>query len=145
MMREFYVPGKPKGKGRPRFSRGHAYTPKTTHDYERLIKQSYLLEHRNTSPIKGACSMHITAVFTLPKSMTKKERTRIIEADEFPLKKPDVDNIAKVVLDALNGIAYEDDVQVVTLKAHKLYDHQTPHLTEGLYITIHELEETEKE
>ena len=57
----------------------------------------------------------------------------MLEGCELPLKKPDADNILKVVADALNGIAYQDDKQIVLAEARKAYSEM-----EGLYITVEE-------
>lgn len=123
----FFVDGAPKGKGRPRFSRGRAYTPKDTVEYEKRIAQSYDGD-MHTSPI----FVDIRAFFSIPKSYTKKQKKAIKNGDLTPTKKPDCDNIGKVVLDALNGIAYEDDKQVIDLRVTKKYSTDR----EGLEITI---------
>lgn len=114
-MYSFFVEGTPRGKARPRFSRGHTYTPKTTTDYEKLVASQY---HGKT--YTDALRLDITAYFAIPKSYTKKQIKAIREGVR-PLKKPDIDNIAKIIMDALNGIAYEDDKQVVDLRLKKEY------------------------
>lgn len=123
----FFVAGAPKGKGRPRFSRNRAYTPRETVEYEKRIAQSYDGD-MHTSPV----FVDIRAFFAIPRSYTKKQKTAIENGDLMPTKKPDADNIAKVVLDALNGVAYEDDRQVVDLAVVKMYSTDR----EGLEITI---------
>lgn len=132
-MTRFFVAGRPQGKARPRFARGRAYTPKSTVEYEKRIAESY-----NGDKMDGAICIFISAVFDIPKSTSKKERQRIIDEYEYPMKKPDADNIAKVVLDALNGIAYEDDKQVVYLSVEKRYTHDNTYniKREGLLIDI---------
>ena len=70
--------------------------------------------------------MYITAHFPIPKSTTKKDRERIRNKELFPIKKPDSDNIAKVICDALNGVAYHDDTQVVKLEVRKAYTEDEP-------------------
>ena len=47
--------------------------------------------------------------------------------DRRPTKKPDIDNVIKIITDALNGIAYDDDAQIVSLSATKFYD-ENPHV-----------------
>ena len=112
----FDVWGKVRGKGRPRFTRGgHAYTPKGTRDYERAIREAY--ENAPDSPpepFSGPIDVTIVTSRQLPKSTPK---SVIREPDTH---KPDVDNIAKVVLDALNGVAWHDDAQVTSLTVVKL-------------------------
>lgn len=110
---QFTVYGKPRGKQRPRyrFSRkgGYAYTPKETAVYERQIRQAYIaaggIMLSETKPI----SMLIEAEYA--KSKTSKKT--------YPTLKPDWDNIGKIVSDALNGVAYRDDAQIITAAINK--------------------------
>ena len=57
----------------------------------------------------------------IPKSETKKNKVLMLARKVFPTKKPDLDNMAKAVLDALNGVAYKDDCQIVTMLSKKNY------------------------
>ena len=125
----FFVDGAPKGKGRPRFSRGRAYTPRETVEYEKHIASSY-----NGDMLSEPLFVDIAAYFSIPKSYTNKQKKAIKNGDLTPTKKPDTDNIAKVVLDALNGVAYVDDKQVIDLRVVKKYSEDR----EGLEITIGE-------
>lgn len=128
----FAVPGKPQGKARPRFTRsGHTYTPGSTAAYEERVKLAY--KQSGGGKLSGFVSADILAVFTVPKSYTKAQRAAALNASFAP-KKPDCDNIAKIILDALNGIAYDDDAQVVKLRVEKRYgmtDHVTVTLEDG--------------
>lgn len=112
----FDVLGKVRGKGRPRFTRGgHAYTPKATRDYERSIREAFEnATVRPPEPFSGPIAVCIMTYRQLPKSTPK---SVFSEPDTH---KPDIDNVAKIVLDALNGVAWEDDAQVVSLKVSKL-------------------------
>lgn len=106
----FRVEGRPVPKARPRVARGHAYTPQRTKDYEELVRIAYKIA-RGTK-IDGAVYMKIRVVYKAPKkSLICHNRT----------KKPDLDNIAKSIMDGLNGIAYEDDSQVSFLQIEKVY------------------------
>ena len=128
----FAVPGKPQGKGRPRFTRsGHTYTPNRTAEYEERVKLAY--KQAGVGKLSGFVSADICAVFVVPKSYTKAQRAAALNASFAP-KKPDCDNIAKIILDALNGLAYDDDAQVVKLRVEKRYgitDHVTVTLEGG--------------
>ena len=119
---KFTIIGKPRGKGRPRFTRqGYAYTDEKTREYEKLVKISYLnCKDRETydEPIK----IEIWANFVPIKGISKKRYAELIGRPYD--KKPDIDNIAKIILDGLNGIAYKDDNQVVELVVHKTYAQQ---------------------
>lgn len=100
---------KPRGKGRPRFGRsrsGHpvAYTDQATRDYETKLMEMAgdQMVEKGVDPIDGAKYVMIWASFKKPKSWPKKKR----EATTRHLSKPDADNIAKSVCDALEGVAY---------------------------------------
>lgn len=127
----FGVRGKVTGKGRPRFTRGgHAYTPKSTRDYERAIVEAYLnASQRPREPFSGPIAVSIMTCRQLPKSTPKSVYS------EPDTHKPDIDNIAKIVLDALNGVAWVDDSQVVYLQVNKLNRTRSP---ERLAVTINE-------
>ena len=117
---KFIVPGKPKGKGRPRFTRqGHCYTPKTTADYEAMILWRYLNADKSGPLISAPVMMIIKAYFKPPSKLKAAEKRKAI-ADGWPhTSKPDADNIAKIVCDALNGHAWVDDSQVCNLLVQK--------------------------
>lgn len=110
---EFTVCGKPQGKARPRFSRrsNSIYTPKSTQAYERQIAKAYKLAANGFTFGECPVEIWITAVF--PKAKTSKK--------EYPTIKPDIDNIQKAVFDGLNGIAYNDDKQILTAVIHKTF------------------------
>jgi len=105
------IDGEPVGKGRPRFARGHAYSPEKTRVYERAIRNSY-----SGPKFEEAVYMKLTAYYQKP----KKCKTL------FPLKKPDLDNVAKIIMDSLNGVAYDDDKQVVWLTITKRWTEDYP-------------------
>lgn len=120
-MREikFTIEGEPKGKGRPRFTRGgHAYTPKETVEYEEWVRASYLKAGK-VYFANEELGMEIKAYYKIPKSTSKKKRAEMVHTR--PTKKPDYDNVAKIVTDALNEVAYADDKQIVEAKQSKLW------------------------
>ncbi len=122
-MIQFTVPGEPKGKGRPRMTKqGHAFTPKDTVNYENWVKTCFLSSQqpRFTDPDQPLCA-DITAYMAIPASATKKKREAMLSGLIRPTKKPDRDNIEKIVLDSLNGIAYPDDKQVTDGEFKKRY------------------------
>lgn len=118
----FTILGKPVSKGRPRFSTAggyvRSYTPAKTIEYENLVRMEW--EKSGAKKLEGVISAVIYAYFPIPKSVSKKKRAELNGAAYT--KKPDCDNIAKIILDALNGIAYDDDSQVASLRVKKLYD-----------------------
>ena len=113
------VEGRVRGKQRPRYANGHMYTPKETKDYERQIKKAYIEQSGFNSPFKGAVKVRIEIYLKVPKSYSKRQIKAIEEGSDYPTKKPDSDNVAKVVLDAINGTAYLDDKQIIELKIIK--------------------------
>ena len=123
MYKEFTVPGEPRGKGRPRFTRtGHTYTDSETRAYENKIVACYRKAHgANRFPDTAFISATITAYLPIPKSATKAQRAGMEAMEILPSRKPDADNIVKAVLDALNGIAYKDDSRVQKIKCAKYY------------------------
>lgn len=120
---DFIVDGKPQGKQRPRFSRisKTVYTPTKTAKYEKQIAKAYTESGGKCIPADCYVSVSVSAFFPIPKSYSKKKREDCLERILRPDKKPDMDNILKVVLDALNKVAYEDDKQVVELIGRKYY------------------------
>lgn len=133
MIYEFEVPGKITGKGRPRVNTqtAIAYTPAKTKDYEELIKQYFIIKNRGIRPLEGRIAITIKAFMAVPKNATKKEKDEMLKANISPTKKPDIDNIAKIVLDALNKLAFNDDNQVTRLALEKIYSEE-----EKIYIKI---------
>jgi Holliday junction resolvase RusA-like endonuclease len=102
----FEVPGKPRGKGRPRFSMktGHAYTPKDTASYENLVKVMYL--NAGGELHEGPVHIYIDAYYQIPVSKSKKEKALMEKGELMPTVLPDADNIIKSVLDGLNNVAF---------------------------------------
>lgn len=137
-MISFSVLGKPVGKGRPRFSTANgfprSYTPQKTVEFENLVRLMFPMDGYK---MEGNITVVITAVFPIPKSVSKKKRAALIDAP-YP-HKPDCDNICKSVLDALNGIAYDDDSQVTMVVVRKKYG-ETP-CTEVTMYEEHELDD----
>lgn len=120
----FVIPGEPQGKARPRFSRrnGQSYTPDKTVAYEELVRQRFLQTANGERFTDDAeISAHIFANYAVPKSTSRRKKAAMLNDEIRPTKKPDTDNIAKIILDAINGIAYKDDAQVVHLQVEKHY------------------------
>lgn len=120
----FTVMGEPKGKGRPRFCRntGHAITPKDTVNYETLVKMEYTQACGDQMfPDDAMLDMRIKAYYSIPKSASKKRHAAMLSGDIRPTKKPDMDNVIKIIADSLNKIAYRDDTQIVDCQVRKFY------------------------
>jgi len=111
------------GKGRPRFTRtGHIYTPDKTRKYEMRLAAagSDEMVSLGIDPTSEPCKVLIRAQFEIPKSWTKAKKLQAEQREIFP-GKPDLDNVAKIVLDAFNGVVFEDDAQVYELRVLKGY------------------------
>ncbi len=125
MIRTFTIPGKPLGKQRPRVLRnGITYTPKETVNYETLVKEIYWNKYPTEKLLEGPVRATITAYMPIPKSTSKKKKALMLERKILPTKKPDWDNIGKIVTDALNEIAYYDDKQIISCTVEKYYSDQ---------------------
>lgn len=123
--RSIIIPGKPLGKQRPRVLRtGIAYTPKETVNYETFVKMLYLEKYAGEKPFEGPVSMLISAFYQIPKSASKRRREAMARHHIPPTTRPDIDNIAKIIMDALAGVAYQDDKQVTSCAVNKLYSHE---------------------
>lgn len=121
---KFTVLGEPKGKGRPRFSTqtGRAFTPKQTVNYETLVHTEYMVQCKGFRFSDDAMlDMRILAYYSVPKSGKKKEKAQKLANVIRPTKKPDMDNVVKMVADALNQVAYKDDTQIVDCQVRKFY------------------------
>lgn len=139
---KFTVPGAPQGKARPRVVRPkaggvHTFTPDKTVAYEELVR----LKCREVCeyPLSGPLYAEIEAIYPIPKSTSKKARQLMEYGQVRPTKKPDADNIAKIILDAINGIAYEDDAQIVRLSVVKDYECPAAGVDPGVRVMICEV------
>lgn len=125
MILEYLVIGTPKPQSRPRFFRNKAgymgtYSPKSDWFnivYAETLKQKQFLEN-SSEKLKGALSVELYFYLPIPKSTSKKQREKMF----YVTKKPDIDNLAKAVLDAINYTnLWEDDSNIASLKAVKAY------------------------
>ena len=113
---EFTIDITPKPKARPRFTRrGFAYTPKETVEYEREIRNcaAEYMELRGLEPLETPVAVYLHFSMPTPKSLSK-------NAPKMHTKRPDVDNLAKSVLDGLSP-CWKDDSQVWSLSMKKTY------------------------
>ena len=117
----FFLDTIPVAKGRPRFTkRGFSYTPEKTRIAEsNIIKlcESF----KPAKPIETAVSVLLSFNVPIPQSYTKIKREAICNGELHPLTRPDLDNYAKLVLDAMNEIFYKDDSQIIDLVLSKRY------------------------
>lgn len=129
MKAKFVVLGEPQGKGRPKFSRAGNHVQTRTSDetviYENLIKTEYQRQCGGLRFQDGdQLDVRIMAFYAIPASVSKKRRRMMLDRQIRPGKKPDWDNIGKVVTDSLNQVAYRDDAQVVDAQVRKFFSEQ---------------------
>ena len=117
--------GNPQGKGRPRaFARGkfiRMYTPEKTRTYEGMIRTAAMDAMAGRSPIAEPVEIELSAIFAVPASWSQKKRAQAIAGELRPAKKPDADNIVKAWTDAMNGVVFADDCQIVKGSFVKVY------------------------
>lgn len=126
----FVIPGKPKGKTRPRFARGgNAYTDQGTREYEEKVVEAF---RAAGGQLRGYRAIKIRAYYLIPQRTPKKTYSEMVRGRIRPAKKPDLDNVLKIILDALSGVAYEDDNQICQAYIEKLYGEE-PRVEVDLY------------
>ncbi len=122
----FTILGEPQGKGRPRFTKVGSYvktyTPDKTAAYENLVKLEYQSQCRGLRfGDDERLDMRIFAYYGIPQSTSKKRKAMMLGGIIRPSKKPDMDNVVKVIADSLNNVAYKDDTQIVDAMVRKFY------------------------
>lgn len=116
-----WVPGDPVGKGRPRLGRGgRVYTPDATRRAEHAVAAAWWSP---VIPIEIPVEVWVTAYYARPKDHFLKDGSLSAAGKRLPvpMKTPDLDNVVKLVLDALNGVAYRDDKQVQRFMADRYW------------------------
>ena len=121
----FKVDADPVGKQRARYAkRGNhvmAYTPDKTRNYETLIKEAAIEAMGSSEPLETPVTLYLYIRAPIPKSLSKKRIEACLNGLEKPIKKPDASNVLKSVEDAMNGVVYKDDSQIVNIHVSKVY------------------------
>lgn len=121
----FTIPGKIKAKQSVKFTKsGFKYTPNGVKEYANWVRVCFYEKYPKHFPsifFEKPLKVTIDVYFAIPKSFSKKKREQALNGDIFPTVKPDWDNSAKAICDALNGIAYPDDRQIVSGTVNKYY------------------------
>ena len=121
----FTVYGEPVAKGRPRFAkRGNyvqTYTPVKTKSYEDEVRLFATTAKGSGSTLEGSVSVFIYISFSVPQSYSKRKREACLSGETKHTKKPDLDNVAKAIIDGMNGIIFKDDSQIINLNVTKVY------------------------
>lgn len=119
------VPGKARGKQRHRTLQTRKgvrhYTPSETVNAEAWVRHCYVDQVGKTF-FKGAMRLEMVVRVEPPASWSNKKRAAALSGEIRPTTKPDADNALKLFQDALNGVAWADDVQIVSVAVEKVYD-----------------------
>ena len=121
---KFTVPGVPVGKGRPRVTAHGTYTPQKTRDYEQKVRLCWKAQSGVSFASGVPLLASIVAYFPVPKSASRR-RQEALEGT-FHISRPDSDNVAKAILDSLNGLAYPDDAAVQIDRSWKIRTNGAP-------------------
>ena len=119
--RNFELDCIPRGQGRPRWGNGRMYKAGVDVVWEDTICEAYKAAHPDAPKYDSAVAVHVECYVPIPKSDSKAKRADKISGQTPCTAKPDIDNVVKSVLDALNGVAWEDDKQVNSIWAIKMY------------------------
>jgi Holliday junction resolvase RusA-like endonuclease len=115
------IDGPPTAKGRPRFTRiGRAYTPGKTREAEGYIRHQ-IVEQAGMLRLEGALRVTVVCFMAVPGSWSKVKQAQALTGAVQHIGRPDLDNLAKAVLDAANGYLWCDDSQIVALVLSKSY------------------------
>ena len=115
----FTIEGEPVGKGRPRHGKYKTYTPAKTKSVENNI--AYFYKVNVGYYFEGYVKLNLNLYYSIAKSDSKKKKLIKLNNELRPNKKPDIDNVVKLVADALNEVAYKDDTQIIELRCRKFY------------------------
>ena len=115
----FTIEGEPTGKGRPRHGKYKTYTPNKTKAVENNIAYFYKVNVGHY--FDGYVKLKLDLYYSIAKSDSKKKKLMKLNNELRPNKKPDIDNVVKLVADALNEVAYKDDTQIIELQCRKFY------------------------
>lgn len=126
-----FIPGEPCAQGRPRFSTAggfvRAYDPAKSRNYKAYVKAvcaDAAEKHGWLFNTDLPLEVEIIAGLSIPSSKSKKWKQAAAEGVEKPTKKPDIDNLVKIIMDALSGVIYKDDKQIIKMSVEKRYAEQ---------------------
>ena len=132
---EFFIKGKPKAKQSVKFTRkGIKYTPGDIKEYANWVRLCFLNSFPAWSALEfkdKSLKVELNVYMAIPKGFSKKKFAKALKGELRPIVKPDCDNIAKNINDALNGLLYPDDKQIVSLTVNKFYS-----VTEGVNVKV---------
>ena len=132
----FNVPGEVRGQGRPRtrvvkstggqsFAHIHEDPKDTANKHNIQLYAEEAMRRRGymalANPTEKGITVEILCFLRIPRSMSRKKADRALTGEVRPLRKPDLDNVAKAVLDAMNDVVYRDDAEVTRTTVTRYY------------------------
>ncbi len=126
----FFLPGAPKGQGRPRSHIAKTrdglrfiavYKDAASRAYEQALAMTAKAAMKGRPLLEGALSVEIDAIFGVPPSWSMTKRDEALVGVVRPTGRPDADNILKSALDGLTGVVFRNDSQVVRAVVEKRY------------------------
>jgi Holliday junction resolvase RusA-like endonuclease len=128
----FSMSGEPRGKGRPRATVrkvgqktvATVYTDDATRKYEASVRAVAQKAMAGRDPLEGPLSLSLRFRMPIPKSATKRAKAGMASGEIAHCSRPDLDNCQKALMDAMNGVVFCDDGQVVRAFTTKLYAEQ---------------------
>lgn len=134
-MIQFFVPGQPVGKGRPRAAvragQARMYTPARTAEAEARADAVATLAMGDAPLMDGPLALRLDVRCQIAVSWSKKKQAAALAGYVRPTGKPDLDNVLKLYADAFNGVVWRDDSQVVRVMAEKRYSDRP-----GVLVTV---------
>lgn len=134
---EFQFDASPHGKERPRVARNRrVYTPEKTVKYEGYVQAETLKQLKKfpkTPPLLGPVAVVMVFAFDVPDSYSAKKKSGCFKMEVLHTKRPDIDNLQKSVLDAMNKIVFQDDSQVCYVESHKIFSAGKPFVKVTVY------------
>lgn len=121
MTLEFTIPGRPTAWQRSVTSKGVRYTPPDMRAAQKFIKQLATIAMLPAQPMVGPLRLEVLCIYAIPPSWTKAKQATARAGKVWKTTTPDHDNLVKQISDALNGIAYADDAQIVVSQVGKRY------------------------
>lgn len=115
--------GIPRGKERPRFRQGQRrpFTPKATEDYETSLGWAARRAMMSRAPFSGPVEIELTILLPIPSSWSAARRKAALSGAVPAPKKPDFDNVLKIIGDGFNNIVWDDDAQITDGRWRKRY------------------------
>ncbi len=133
---EIRVLGEPVAKGRPRVTKsGVTFTPGKTRRWEQVAALLAQEQMAGRAVLDGPLEVTVVAEWEVPASWPKWKTEMARDGGVAHTSRPDLDNVAKAAVDALNGVVFRDDSQIVSLIVHKRYG-----VKPGLVIRVAEMD-----